>query len=125
MILTNGLALNCCSHARRKTSDIPLFHGNQEFHGNALKKSSEDARKIDIGILSAEYPSSFAVQVDKGYQDLGNEISAIHPSRQPPHGKLLQTERRENDKIAHDRVILENYFGWLCTLWTVFGSKYR
>lgn len=94
-------------------------------NGNILKKPSENARKTDLGILFAEYPGSFEVLADKGYQGFENEFRAIHSSCQLPHAILSLTKLLENDKIAHDGVNMENYFGKLCTLWTVISSKYR
>lgn len=96
------MALNCSLHARGEISELTTLWENSEFKETALKKCFEEARKVDPGTLSAECPESFAVLDDKEYQGLANEFCAIHPSRQPPHGTLSLTERRENKKIARD-----------------------
>ncbi|KAG1689153.1 hypothetical protein DVH05_002791 [Phytophthora capsici] len=38
---------------------------------------------------------------------------------------LTLTEREENDRISHDRVIVENVFGRLKTLWGVCSHKWK
>lgn len=50
-----GLALNFSSYARDITSDITIFRGTPEFPEQPLKKTFEDAQKVDLGTFSAEY----------------------------------------------------------------------
>ena len=35
------------------------------------------------------------------------------------------SEKEENDRISHDRVIVENYFGRLKSLWGVCSHKWE
>ncbi|RHY18140.1 hypothetical protein DYB25_011907 [Aphanomyces astaci] len=50
-----------------------------------------------------------AVLADKGYQS----------------GILTFAEQAKNDRIASDRIIVENYFGWLKTVWATCSDTYR
>lgn len=77
-VLSSDLALNCTSHARGKFSNISIFCGNLEFRYSALAESPEEAKKVDVGVLSAEYSDLFAVLVGRRYQDPATKIRTIH-----------------------------------------------
>lgn len=79
----------------------------------------------DISYLSAEYTYHWAVSGYKEYQAMENEVHAIVPRKKPENVNLDHEDPRQNDRISSDRVIVENYFGRLGTLWTRVGSKYR
>ncbi|ETL31834.1 hypothetical protein L916_15446, partial [Phytophthora nicotianae] len=42
-----------------------------------------------------------------------------------PLRELTLEQVEINDRIAHDRVLVENYCGRLCTLWAMCSDKYR
>ncbi|KAE9262562.1 hypothetical protein PR003_g33497, partial [Phytophthora rubi] len=50
---------------------------------------------------------------------------AITPNKKQPGETLSIEQLEENDRIAHDRVLVENYFGRLTSLWAVASDKYR
>lgn len=117
-----GLAVNCTNHARGNTADITMFRNNQAFHMSARRKVDGDHRLVDHGPLLTEYPDEWAVLADKGYQGLADHVRCVHPKK----GKTLTTnERKTNDNISSDRVIVENYFGRLCGLWRICADKFR
>lgn len=101
------------------TSDISICESNLAFHEKKLKKSQDDARLRDDGPLLDSYPSTWAILADKGYQGLHRRIRAITPAKRPANGLLSPSDVAANDKIASDRVIVENFFGRLKTLWAV------
>lgn len=80
---------------------------------------------MDMGNLLDVYPNQWAVLVDKGYQGGAEFMRVVHPKRKPPHGILTVEEENTNKKISSDRIIVENFFGRVCGLWTILGSKYR
>ncbi|KAE9029240.1 hypothetical protein PR002_g10198 [Phytophthora rubi] len=71
------------------------------------------------------YPNAWAVLTVKGYQGLGADLSAIHPKRHQQLQPLSLEDVRQSDNISQDRVIVENYFGWHKTLWSVCADKWR
>ncbi|KAF0710588.1 hypothetical protein AaE_012461 [Aphanomyces astaci] len=79
----------------------------------------------DQGPLREEYPASWAILADKGYQGLHRNLRAITPTKRPAGGVLTVSEMDVNDKIASDRVIIENFFGRLKTLWSVVGDTFK
>ncbi|RLO11351.1 hypothetical protein DYB28_014872 [Aphanomyces astaci] len=52
------------------------------------------------------------------------EVRAVLPTKKPIGGVLMADELRANDRIASDRVIVENFFGRLKTLWSVCSDIY-
>ncbi|KAE9140983.1 hypothetical protein PF005_g432 [Phytophthora fragariae] len=89
-------------------------------------KLPDEADLSDDEPLSAAYGNDWVVLMDKGYQGLAEEYRAIHPKKKargaPP---LTLDELRNNDKMAHDRVIAGNLFGRLKTLWGVCSHKWE
>ncbi|KUF76251.1 hypothetical protein AM587_10011470 [Phytophthora nicotianae] len=124
-VLPTGLALNCTPHARGSVADITLFRENAEFHVNALKKQSSEVNLPDNDPLHDTHPDEWAVLTDKGYQGLEVDFRAIHPKKRRGRQPLTIAEVNQNDRISHDRVIVENYFGRMKTLWALMADKYR
>ncbi|RQM19655.1 hypothetical protein B5M09_011329 [Aphanomyces astaci] len=58
------------------------------------------------------------------YQGIQREVRAVLPTKKPIGGVLTADELRTNDRIASDRVIVENFFGRLKTLWSVCSDIY-
>ena len=63
--------------------------------------------------------------MDKGYQGAQREVRALIPKKKPSGNVLTFDEQRENDRISSDRVIVENFFGRLKTLWALSSDSYR
>ncbi|KAE8965604.1 hypothetical protein PR001_g28675, partial [Phytophthora rubi] len=61
-------------------------------------------------------PDEWALLADKGYQGLSSHFRAITPNKKQPGETLSIEQLEENDRIAHDRVLVENYFGRLTSL---------
>ncbi|ETP28256.1 hypothetical protein F442_22455, partial [Phytophthora nicotianae P10297] len=123
--LPNGLALNCTAHYPGSEAGIQIFRKNHEFHLQHLLKSSMETELADEGPLTTEHPDSWAVLADKGYQELAADFRAITPFKKQPLRELTLEQVETNDRIAHDRVLVENSFGRLCTLWAMCSDKYR
>ncbi|KAF0713319.1 hypothetical protein AaE_011815 [Aphanomyces astaci] len=104
-VLPNGLAINCTSYHKRSVSDKAIFDDNLDFHRTNLTK----------------HPSEMAM-TDTGGR---HEVRAVLPTKKPSGGFLTFDQQCTNDRIATDRVIVENYFGRLKTLWAVCGDAYR
>ncbi|KAE8891200.1 hypothetical protein PF003_g24632 [Phytophthora fragariae] len=124
-VLPTGKAINCTSHHPGHVSDIEIFRRNQAFHSQNMKKSEANKRLQDEGPLVTEYPDEWAHLADKGYQGLSSHFRAITPNKKQPGETLSIEQLEENDRIAHDRVLVENYFGRLTSLWAVASDKYR
>ncbi|KAE8889088.1 hypothetical protein PF004_g3942 [Phytophthora fragariae] len=89
------------------------------------KKLPGEVHLADEGPMRGTYPNEWAVLTEKGYQGLGADFRAIHPKRHQRMQPSSLEDMRQNDNISHDRVIVENYFGRLKTLWSVCADKWR
>ena len=63
--------------------------------------------------------------VDKGYQGAAEWVRAIHPKKKKPHRMLSLDDTRFNQSVSWDHIIIENYFGRMCSLWAVLSHRYR
>ena len=125
-VLPNGLAVMASDHYPGSVHDLTIFRHNLEFHRTALRKTENDRSLFhDIGPFISEFPNSWSVLLDKGYQGALELVRAIIPKRNPPRNVLCTEDQRSNQRIAHDRIVVENYFGRLCKLWTIMSAKYR
>ncbi|ETV71859.1 hypothetical protein H257_12992 [Aphanomyces astaci] len=124
-VLPNGLAINVTNAVPASMADIAIAQSNREFHLNKLAKTPSELDMADQGPLREEYPASWAILADKGYQGLHRNLRAITPTKRPAGGVLTVSEMDVNDKIASDRVIIEKIFGRLKTLWSVVGDTLK
>ncbi|KAH9100026.1 hypothetical protein Ae201684P_019031 [Aphanomyces euteiches] len=124
-VAPNGLALNCTKHYPGNESDIGIFCKNFAFHDSNLLKLPREESFVDEGPLKEYFPNQWIVLVDKGYQGLSDVIRALHPKKKPPNASLSRQEHEINTYISSDRVIVENFFGRLCTLWAMCSDKFR
>ncbi|RHY67410.1 hypothetical protein DYB30_014241, partial [Aphanomyces astaci] len=83
-------------------ADIAIAQSNREFHLNKLAKTPSELDMADQGPLREEYPASWAILADKGYQGLHRNLRAITPTKRPAGGVLTVSEMDVNDKIASD-----------------------
>ncbi|KAG4038818.1 hypothetical protein PC123_g25623 [Phytophthora cactorum] len=107
------LAVNCTRHSRDNTADTTMFHNNKVFHQSARCEADGDHRLADNGSLATDYPEEWVVLADKGYQCLGDHVRCINPEK---GNQLTPEDRRQNELISSDRVIVEIFFGWMCGL---------
>lgn len=96
-----------------------------DFHKTALKKVHDERHLEDNYLLCDKYPDYWAILMDKGYQGCGDILRCYTPTKKTV-GKMLSYEDQvQNKKIASDRIIVENFFGRMSTLWGVVSIKYR
>lgn len=124
-VLPCGLAINCTNHSPGSVSDFEMLRRNISFHKSATKKKDTESEIDDFGELSSEYPSAWAILVDKGYQGIHEILRGVHPVKKPFNGQLTLSQTQFNRKVSSDRVIVENYFGRLGLLWNLMSSKWR
>ncbi|OWZ09558.1 hypothetical protein PHMEG_00017718 [Phytophthora megakarya] len=108
-VLPTGKTINCTQHYQGHVSDIEVFRKNQPFHLQNLQKSEEDKRLQVGGPLETKYPDGWALLADKGYQGLSTHFRAITPNKKQPGETLSIEQLNENDRISHDRVLVENW----------------
>lgn len=68
-----------------------------------------------------EYPDLSSIIVEKGYQGASEFLRTIGPLRKPIGSELSTNQKEFNKKVSSDRVVVENYFGRMCSLWKVLA----
>lgn len=124
-VLPNGLAIGYTKWKPGSTSDIEIFRNNQRWHNLQSRKTEEELRIFrDAGELHETYPNNWAIICDKGYTGLSRNIRAIIPVRKPANGWLTVAQKLKNQNISADRIIVENFFGRLCSF-QLYGTKWK
>jgi len=127
-VLPNGLAIHVSAARPGATHDLVMCEENLEFHRMQLAKLPDEQHVPDDGPLYNEHSNSWALLANKGYQGLARDLRAITPYKQPPTGSsnMLTIEQMDiNRAISSDRIIVENFFGRMKSLWTVTSSVYK
>ena len=124
-VIPRGYAIGCSKHRPGSISDIDIFYDNLDFHESSEAKGSDMAELDDDGELNNTYPNQWGILGDKGYKGGTRHIRMIHPDKKPINGTLTADEKVFNEELSSDRIIVENYFGRLSSLWTVMSNKYK
>ena len=68
-VVPNGLAINCCNHYPGIVSDFEIVQRRKDMHEKLLKKKKAcELSMSDLEMHYEQYPNSWAVLMDKGYQ---------------------------------------------------------
>ena len=124
--MPNGIAIGCTAHQPGSVSDLVIFRKNLEWHQAALSKTDREKRTYPHVVLMAEeYDEKWALLTGKGHQGDADVIRAVMPEKKPKGGSLSHDDQRVNRKISADRIIVENVFGRISTLWKIMSNKWR
>ena len=124
-VLPNGQAISCSDHYPSSVSDFEIIQRRIGIHKLLLAKNSAESNTLDVGMHADRYPQEWAVLADKGYQGLQDIVRAIIPIKRPPRGVLSMSDEAFNRRVSSDRILVENYFGRLSNLWSLFAVKWR
>lgn len=120
-----GYAVNCTLHKPGSVADIDIFYGNETFHRHATEKTESDADLQLDGSPFDQSENEWGILADKGYQGSAQLLRVIHPKKKPPRGSLSDSDKEFNRNVSSDRIIVENFFGRMCSLWGLMSHKYR
>ncbi|KAF0690236.1 Aste57867_18361 [Aphanomyces stellatus] len=70
-------------HAPGSVSDLTMFMQRLDIHTSALKTSRDDIAQ-DVGEGVSQYPSQWAVLMDKGYEGVDDAARSIRPKKTRP-----------------------------------------
>jgi len=101
----NGLASAYSQHHPGSVADITILES-----------------RLDI---NKRHPNYWAVLLDKGYQGSREMFRALTPHKKPPRGVLSAEQESYNKNLSSDRILVENYFGRMLSLWNIMAAKYR
>ena len=124
-VLPIGIACHATGYFPCSVADIDIFYKHHEQHLTLTRKTKTEEEYEDNDLHADKYPNHWAILFDKGYQGSLEMVRAVYPSRKPPMRSLSLEQKAKNKRISHDRIIVENFFGRVCTFWNVLASKYR
>lgn len=76
-----------------------------------------------LGPVIEKHQGMWAVLTDKVYQGSVEFCRAIYPKKKQKTAMFSMSDEAENKKHCSDRIIVENVFGRMCTLWNVMSAK--
>lgn len=121
----NGICTSVSSYELGATHDYTIFKQNIQKFKNYVKKSQDELALEDNGELNEVFPFEWALMMDKGYLGSNKIIRSIHPSKKQQNKELDRDTKIRNNKIAKNRIIIENYYGRLKTLWNITSRPYK
>ncbi|RHY20761.1 hypothetical protein DYB32_009959 [Aphanomyces invadans] len=121
----SGFALHVSQHVPGSVHDKTLFDQNSSFHSDVRKKRPSEVHLEDSCPLRETFSDQWALLADKGYQGVQHVSRAILPARASRNHRLTASQESTNQRIATDRIIVENWFGRNYTLWGIVSDKYN
>ncbi|KAH9106588.1 hypothetical protein AeMF1_017852 [Aphanomyces euteiches] len=112
-----GAYVMMSTHRPDSVSDMSIFLERVAMHRQAVKKSKEEEKAVDLGEGSTNFPRSWAILMDKGYEGVDDAIRSIRPKKKPIASNLDRMDLERNLRVSSDRVNVENAFGRTCSLW--------
>ena len=121
----HGQAVNALIGICGSKHDKSIFMENISFHKKSTKKTKAEAIPSDNGDGGRQQPKKWGILLDKAYIGVQDTVRGIIPKKKPrAPGRLDNDAWQRNLDIASDRVIVENYFGRLTTMFGLFAKKY-
>lgn len=121
----NGYASAFSAHYPGSVSDISIFQRRIDEHKFRTEKVNEDKEMDDESAAEGQAHTHWAVLADKGYQGAHEMMRCITPHKKTPNSYLSVSEERFNEKLSSDRIIVENFFGRMQSLWSIMAAKYK
>ena len=106
--------------------DVNIFKANAQHHLSRTAKSAAERAQnaTDNGIGSEVHSNNWAILADKGYQGAASIACIISPHK-AVHGILTLEQQQQNQRISHDCIIVENFFGRMKNLWGAMQDTYK
>lgn len=123
-VLPIGLAVDMSVPCKGSVSDKIIMQERVSVHVKLTKKMTDEMVINDNEVLKEQYPNSWCILADKGYQGMAELVRCITPQKKPKGRALSLAEQGRNRDIAADRIIVENYFGRLCSLWGLMHKRF-
>jgi hypothetical protein len=118
-----GVAVDVSAHTPGSSSDLTIMLDRLHIHRQLLRKEEDSVP--DLGAEPTQFPNMWAVLVDKGYQGAGRVLRTIQPKKQPRGGTLDRDDIARNKAVSSDRVLVENFFGRMCSLWKATYATFK
>lgn len=123
-VRANGLCSDFSKHYPGSYLDIEIMRKRITIHRSRLRKRGNDLNIEDTWDMSDKFPNMWGAIMDKGYQGASENIRAITLFKKPARGILNADQEAFNRKLSADRILVENYFGWMMSWWHIMSRKY-
>jgi hypothetical protein len=118
----NGLAMFVGDTHAGSVHDFTIFKEKVDVYRDFLHKRPDDHNMADDGEMHEEYPDSWVMMVDKGYQGIAEWVRAVIPKK---GRRLERADVNRNKLIAKNRIICENFYGRMKKLFKIMEDKWR
>ncbi|ETV69461.1 hypothetical protein H257_14831 [Aphanomyces astaci] len=118
-----GVPVDMSEHSPGSVADVTMFMHRRHVHQDMLSKTASQMEEGDHDECAEEYPDSWSILVHMGYQRIQYQVRSMQAktSRRP----LTARELEPNSRVSSDRVMVENYFGRICSLWKIMRETYK
>lgn len=103
--------------------DFTVFQRQLPTYLLFLQKEEGDRPNLD----PSNFARSWAIMADKGYTGADRHCNAVLPWRTNRRGEQFNQAllRSRNQNISRNRIICENFYGRLKSVFAIAGEKYR
>lgn len=103
--------------------DFTIFLRQLPVYQAFLRKEEGERGNLDQG----SRPNSWSIMADKGYTGADRHCNAVLPWRVNRRGEQITQAslRTRNTSIARNRIICENFYGRMKTIFAITGDKFR
>lgn len=123
-VLTKGFSVFSSTHVPGGCAEIILFRKHIELCQAALEKLRNEISIEDHSERFQIFPKQRAILTGKLYWGLAQSMRAVVSTKVV--GELLSgSQKRRNEKISTDRVIVENIFGRETSLWRILNVLFK
>ena len=106
--------------------NMKIFKKHVDKHLERLVKDDLDAKESnDLSVDDKDNRNMWAALLDKGYEGLHKYGRFLTPKKKTAQRDLDSDDKKKNNRIENDRVIVENFFGRLKTIWGTAESTFR
>ena len=119
-----GLAVHCTKHKKGSVVDKSILLEHLETHLSLCCKSAIERSIEDNGPFRNHHPNHWSMIADKGYQGIKESCCMVLSKKKPRNRNLSLNDKLGNTKVASDQIIVENFFGRLCSLWGLMHKKF-
>ena len=105
---------------------MKMFKKHIDDHLERLVKDNLDAKESDdLSVDDDDDKNMWAALLDKGYKGSHKYGRFLTPKKKTARRDLDSDDKKKNNRIEKDRVIVENFFGRMKTIWGAAEQTFR
>lgn len=116
-MLPSGVAIGNKKSFPGSVADIWVLREMLQCHRQETKKEDYNGGELsDDGDSYLKFRNHWEILADEGYSSLKEQIRIIISKKKRVSGLLNVADKNRKKSIFHERIIVENVFGRLCTV---------